>query len=414
MMMQILYNTFCKLRKSWRYIFLASIGVTISICVMHAIFICSNYAKFAVLRLLTYDNPSISTVTCRIEGEEDFSMKLSELNSLNCKENDLINSILFQSDHSIFCSDSSENMSFQLIGVYGQPLKTKMTVNSFFSHEESLHNECNNIIIHDSAAQKLFGSAENAIGQSIVMIAMNDIQREFCIRGVYENTNSDENSSIAYISFAAFCSMQGQTEPYLISKFQVLPTDLTNITNTKLYISSILRDRYPKSEQYSYKVMVADVVNNINMIVNLVSVLLIFCSLVIFFVSGISIRNMVISIMNTYVREIGIKKSIGASETVIFTEYLMLGIIIALFGAFFGFLISFAIIRIINENMTAICDFLVNSTQMIIFEGGTEKLYLSPLQLVVSLFFSVGVVIICCYQPIHKSASMKIVDALHS
>ncbi|MCM1508633.1 MAG: ABC transporter permease [Ruminococcus flavefaciens] len=363
---------------------------------------------------MTYDNPSISTVTCRIESEEDFSMKLSELNSLNCKENDLINNILFQSDHSLICSDSSDKMSFQLIGAYGQPLMIRMIVNSFLSNEESLHNECNNIIIHYSAAQKLFGSAENAIGQSIVMIDMNDIQREFCIRGVYENTNSDENSSIAYISFAAFCATQGKTEPYLVSKFQVIPTDLTNITNTRLYVVSILRDRYPKLEQYSYKVMVADVVNNVNMVVNFVSVLLVFCSVVIFFVSGVSIRNMVISLMQTYVREIGIKKSIGASETVICIEYLMIGIIIALFGAFCGFLISFASIRIINENMTAICDFLVKSTQMMIFEGGTEKLYLSPFQLAVSLFFSVGVVILCCNQPIHKSASMKIVDALHS
>src|SRR5258708_2722297 len=66
-------------------------------------------------------------------------------------------------------------------------------------------------------------------------------------------------------------------------------------------------------------------------------------------VGGIGIMNIMLASISERVREIGIRKSVGAATSDIFIQILVESMVIALLGGFTGLITSFALVNLISS-----------------------------------------------------------------
>ena len=132
---------------------------------------------------------------------------------------------------------------------------------------------------------------------------------------------------------------------------------------------------------------------NITNIIHIFSSVLTAVGIISLFVAGLSIMNVMLSAVTERTREIGIKKALGATRSMIVREFLFEAVILTLIGALAGILagevISFA---------------------------GVAVLGLTPVfqidKMIEILFFSVGVGAIFGIYPAFKASNLKPVEAL--
>lgn len=284
--------------------------------------------------------------------------------------------------------------------VYGENLKKS----------DYLDNECKKIIIHKKLAENIFLLSEEAVGRTISICTYSGKSYEFLVSGVYENNVSDyQTQSSVYGSYKTISELLNQNDK--ISKYFVQAGDIRKISELKLHLSDIMRNRY-QIDDYKYIIIVSDIIKSIDIIIGLVSSVFLIFSCLIFIVSGINIRNVLLSIMEHYTHLIGIQKAIGAYDRVILMEYMMQGVIVSCIGTFISIGSFFAVISVINENNNEICKFISDKTNMDFFADITLNLSIDGTDICVSLILSCVIVIICCYSSIKSSISMNIVDSL--
>ncbi len=398
------------IRNKWCTI-LATIGIIVSTFVIFIIFTLSNVSKNVLISYLTYKYPVLNTLTCKVEGGNEYSMTTDEMYQIDNSKLDYVKDIVYQSDFSVECR-ISDNVAGQLYGAYKQPVSIKITEGRFLLKQESTSENCFNIVISDELKKNIFKDYENVLNSVIEIEMDNNCTYQMKIVGVYKSVNEYTDTQVVYGSFNTISRLSGRIKPYTISKFSVIVSNISKINNVKLSISSILNNRYQNSLEYKYNIMVCDVLESSKSLINLFSVLLILFSSIIFFVSAISIRNVILTIMQSYIHQIGIKKAIGASEKIICLEYLIQGIIIALAGSITGFVLFLLSINILNNNISEISIFIDEYYGMPFINQTNLKLYLTNMQFILAYSFAIVVVIICCYNPVRKMAAMKVVDAI--
>ena len=89
------------------------------------------------------------------------------------------------------------------------------------------------------------------------------------VSGVYENNVSDyQTQSSVYGSYKTISELLNQNDK--ISKYFVQAGDIRKISELKLHISDIMRNRY-QIDDYKYIIIVSDIIKSIDIIIGLVS-----------------------------------------------------------------------------------------------------------------------------------------------
>lgn len=411
MIIELFFNAIKKMRNNKCSIILAMVGIVVSTFVVLMIFTLSNVSKNIIIPYLTYKYPVLNTLTCRIEGGGEYSMTTDEIHQIENSEIPYIKEIIYQTDFSVSCN-ITDNECVQMYGVYKKPVSIKIIEGRFLSEQEATNDECFNVIISDVLAKKIFNNTENILNKTIEIHMDNNCIYQIRIIGVYKKLNEYSDTQVIYGSFDTVSKISGKIKPYKITGFSVNVSDISKADNVKFNISQVLNNRYISSSEYRYNIMTCDVLESSNTLVNLISTILIILSSIIFFVSAISIRNVILTIMQSYVRQIGISKAIGASENIICVEYLFQGIIIAFSGSIVGFVSSQLTIKILNNKMDSIALFIDKHYKMPFIYEANLNLYLTGVQSTLAFLFAIVIVIICCYNPVKKMAKMNVVDAL--
>jgi putative ABC transport system permease protein len=110
--------------------------------------------------------------------------------------------------------------------------------------------------------------------------------------------------------------------------------------------------------------------------------------------AGINILNLMLASVNERVREIGIRKSLGAWNRDIFTQFLAEAISLSLLGGCIGILVAIVVIQILKINMPF------------------SPPQVSPLAIIISLIFSVFVGIVSGMYPALRASQLDPIDAL--
>lgn len=209
----------------------------------------------------------------------------------------------------------------------------------------------------------------------------------------------------AFIPLKTAENITGIGETYQIILVKV------NESKNAANVANAIENKFPP---YSITVFVpSSLVNQVNNILNLITIFLLAVASISLIVAGVGIMNiMTVSVMER-TREIGIMKAIGArSRTVLsmfLTETMLIGIIGGLIGILMGYGLSYAL-------AFGLSGFVKSSQQSGLQGPGSQSLTITPVfsleWTVIALVFSIGVCLVFGLYPARKAAKLDPVQAL--
>src|SRR5437870_3414883 len=262
----------------------------------------------------------------------------------------------------------------QILGVYPEyRIVRNLVVLSgrfFDAQDEQAHNKVG--IITQKMAEELYGSADEAVGKVIKLSGL-----PFTIIGTFKERVDtfgqsevvDNTMVIPYTLSRYFSDTAAVRQIY----FSVTGPDM--VVPVTEQIKRVLQGRHRPESVYN--------VDNLTQLVavaektaNALTIVLLLIAAVTLLVSGIGIMNIMLSTVSARIREIGIRKAIGATSREIQFQFLLEAILISLIGGVIGIVIGLAIpfsVRFLTEyripisGLSAIIAIVVSSLVGVIF-----------------------------------------------
>jgi putative ABC transport system permease protein len=269
---------------------------------------------------------------------------------------------------------NGDEKDIQILGAYPEYQRVrnlKVLAGRFFDREdEQAHNKVG--VITEKMAKTIYGSPRAAIGKVIKI------------------------SGLPFVVIGAFkegAETFGQTEvtddtmviPYSVSRyFLETPTvkmiyfsmeDSSMVPAATAQIKRVLQSRHRTESVYAVQNL-TELLTTADRVATGLTWVLLLISLVTLLVSGIGIMNIMLATVTSRIREIGIRKAIGATRREIRMQFLAEAILISLIGGFAGIFIGLAIpysVRFLTEyrvpisGWSAIIAILVSSVVGVIF-----------------------------------------------
>ncbi|HUM05877.1 MAG TPA: ABC transporter permease [Terriglobales bacterium] len=269
---------------------------------------------------------------------------------------------------------NGKERDLQILGVYPEYLQVRNLVvltGRFFDRQDSqAHNKVG--VVTQKLAEQLYSSPEEALGKTVKVSGL-----PFTIIGTFRERvdtfgQSEVNDNTMLIPYSV--SRYFQDTP-TVKQIYFSTTDASLVVPVTAQVRKVIQSRHrPESvykvENLTQLVAVAD------KIANALTMVLLGVALVVLLVSGIGIMNIMLATVNARIREIGIRKAIGATNREIRFQFLSEAILISLIGGLIGIFIGLAIpfsVRYLTEyripisGLSAIIAIVVSSLVGIIF-----------------------------------------------
>ena len=262
----------------------------------------------------------------------------------------------------------------QVLGVYPEyRIVRNLVVLSgrfFDAQDEQAHNKVG--VITQKMAEALYGSQEEAIGKVIKLSGL-----PFTIIGTFrERVDTFGQSEVIDNTMVI---------PYTVSRyFTDTPTvrqiyfsvaDPSMVAPATAQIKSVIQSRHRPESVYNVEHL-TQLVDVAEKTANALTVVLLLVAAITLLVSGIGIMNIMLATVSARIREIGIRKAIGATNREIRFQFLSEAILISLIGGFVGVIIGLALpfsVRFLTEyripisGLSAIVAIVVSSLVGVLF-----------------------------------------------
>lgn len=206
------------------------------------------------------------------------------------------------------------------------------------------------VVIGPKLAEKLFGKADVAVGNSIKIQG-----NSYKVLGVMKSQGGGfggpDLDSFVYIPYrSAYVFNPDKKFVAFAIKFKTG----TRVEDVKRDINDVLLKRY-KEDEYSVfePTQILDALNQIFGTLNIALVAIAAISLV---VGGIGIMNIMYVTVTEKTKEIGIRRALGARKNDILYQFLIESVILSLFGGLMGLLLSYLIILAVQQVFPAYVD----------------------------------------------------------
>jgi len=227
-------------------------------------------------------------------------------------------------------------------------------------------------VITEKMARKLYGTPEDAVGR---IIKLSDLP--FTVIGTFREGvetfgQSEVQDNTMVIPFTVSRYFTGNSEVKQIYFSVATPDDVPNAT---AQIKRIIQARHRPESVYN--------VDNLTQLVavagrtaDALTIVLMLVAFITLLVSGIGIMNIMLATVSARIREIGIRKAIGATRREIQFQFMSEAILISLIGGVIGIIIGLAIpfsvrfltaYRIPISGLSAIIAIVVSSLVGVIF-----------------------------------------------
>jgi putative ABC transport system permease protein len=269
---------------------------------------------------------------------------------------------------------NGEEKDVQILGVYPEYQSVrnlKVVSGRFFDKEDSqAHNKV--AVITEKMAREVYGSPQAAVGKVIKLSGL-----PFSIIGSFkegaetfgETEVSDNAMAIPYSVSRYFL----ETPNVKIVYFSM--EDASMVPSGTLQIKRVLQSRHRPESVYDVQNL-TEILATADRIAIGLSWVLLLISMVTLVVSGIGIMNIMLATVTSRIREIGIRKAVGATNREIRYQFLAEAVLISLIGGFAGIVIGLAIpysVRFLTEyhvpisGWSAIIAIVVSSVVGVIF-----------------------------------------------
>jgi len=262
----------------------------------------------------------------------------------------------------------------QILGVYPEYLKVRNLLvlsGRFFDEQDSqAHNKVG--VIAQNLAGALYGSDQAALGKTLKLSGL-----PFTIIGTFRESvdtfgQSEVGDNTMLIPYSVIRYFQ---ETPSVKELYFSTTDASLVGPVTIQIQRVIQSRHrPESvyrvENFTQLVAVA------GRAADALTMVLLGVALVVLLVSGIGIMNIMLATVSARIREIGIRKAIGATNREIRFQFLSEAILISLIGGVLGIIIGLAIpfsiryftaYRIPISGLSAIIAIVVSSLVGILF-----------------------------------------------
>lgn len=240
----------------------------------------------------------------------------------------------------------------------------------FDDEDEQAHNKVG--VVQESFAVTEYGSVDSAVGREIRLGGL-----PFTIIGTFrERVNTfgqsevTDNTMLIPYSVARYFN----NTPF-VNQLYFSAADPTMVEPVADEIHQIIRSRHRPESNYSVTTL-TQVLALARSTADTFTIVLLLVAFVTLFVGGIGIMNIMLATVSTRIREIGIRKAIGATNGEIRFQFLSEAIIISLIGGIGGVIIGLALpfslrfltdYRIPISGLSAIIAIVISATIGILF-----------------------------------------------
>ena len=208
----------------------------------------------------------------------------------------------------------------------------------FFDEEDSLGHQKVAVIV-EPLAKTLFGSSNAAVGQTISVLGI-----PITIIGVFKESFdtygqseiSEQTLLIPYSVARYFTGTDTVKEIFFTMK------DASMVEPATKRILEIIRSRHRATSVYN-AVTLTELLSSMRKIADMLTVVLSLAAMVTLIVSGVGIMNSMLANVQARIREIGIRKALGATKLEIRLQFLTESVLLSLCGGIIGTAIGLAI-----------------------------------------------------------------------
>src|SRR5580658_9692475 len=269
---------------------------------------------------------------------------------------------------------NGDEKDVQILGVYPEYQRVRnLTVLSgrFFDREDSqAHNKVG--VITEKMARAIYGSPQAAVGRIIKLTGL-----PFTIIGTFKESGetfgqtevSDYTMAIPYSVSRYFL----ETPSVKMIYFSMEDADM--VLPATAQIKRVLQSRHRTESVYNVQNLTTELAM-MDRIATALTWVLLLVSMVTLVVSGIGIMNIMLATVTSRIREIGIRKAVGATNREIRFQFLAEAVLISVIGGLVGIVIGLAIpysVRFLTEyripisGLSAIIAIIVSSVVGVIF-----------------------------------------------
>ena len=236
----------------------------------------------------------------------------------------------------------------------------------------------------------------NAVGQTIKLG-----QNTLTVVGVMAAESGElEEGGTDDCLFLPYSTAARMTYSGTISSYTVTVRDKDRIAEAKTLVENTLYRIFEDEDAYNV-ISMSEMLDTMNSMVNVIIYILAAIAAISLVVGGIGIMNIMLVSVTERTREIGVRKALGARESVILRQFVMEAATTSALGGILGILLGFGLSAVATAVISTLMD---------------TGLTVRPSVMAVAVAFggSVGIGVLFGYLPARKAAALNPIDALRS
>lgn len=243
-------------------------------------------------------------------------------------------------------------------------------------------------VIGTYVADELYGSAENAYGETLKINGY-----AFTIVGVADQQEDEMEEGgtddFVWMPYTRAVKMARNSN---INNYVFTVSDLSQATAAKSQIESFLYERFKDEDLYTVTAM-SEMLDELNSMIAMVSAGLGGIAGISLLVAGVGVMNIMLVSVTERTREIGIRKALGARKSVIMQQFVIEAAVTSSLGGIIGIILG----SIVTSAVGKLAELSATPT---------------PAAVLVSFGVSVGIGLLFGYMPANRAAGLNPIDAL--
>ncbi len=247
-------------------------------------------------------------------------------------------------------------------------------------------------VLGPDTADTLFGSSQEAVGQKIRISG-----QPFTVIGVTKSkglSGMSNNDEIVYVPFDAFQAHLSKSTG--VSSVYVEASSQDAMTKVESDMEALLLARHGISDSANadFRIMnQADIASTLSSVTNTLTLLLGSIAGISLLVGGIGIMNMMLTTVTERIREIGLRKALGATRSDLTSQFLSEAVALTVLGGLIGITLGWSV----SWAITTFSSYTTN---------------VSALSVLLAVGVSTAIGIVFGYYPARRAAKLDPIEAL--